>query len=63
MAEEKFTTEEVILMAKLRACKSGLNIITKTVAKGKVNAFLNSRSDIPEKVREAIIALKEYIVG
>ena len=63
MAEEQFTMEEVRLMEKLRACKNSLNIITKMVAKRKVNEFLNLRSDIPEKVKEAVIALKDYIVG
>lgn len=59
---EELTDKEKIMLQKIRECKKSLNFITKTVAKKKVNDFLNSRSDIPEKVRAAIIALRDYMM-
>jgi len=55
--------KEKIMLQKMRECKESLSFITKTVAKKKVNDFLSSRSDIPEKVRAAIIAIRDYMMG
>jgi hypothetical protein len=58
----ELTEKEKVMLQKMRECKSSLSFITKTVAKNKVNNFLNSKPNIPESVRVAIIAIRDYMM-
>ncbi len=59
---EELTDKERIMLQKIRECKGSLNFLTKKIANKKVNDFLNSGYNIPEKVRAAIIAVRDYMM-